>query len=174
MSSKRAAAKLGRELTISLLEAVKISGNTQNFSGKEFSQKQIVRREYEVKRLGFIRKNNDAYVLTVKGQRQLNEEAIWKLAVKTPKSWDERWHLVLFDIPTRRKKYRDVLRLRMRELGLELYQDSVWVHPFPIEEIISEIARFYMIEKYISFAEVTKLTGTNALREKFSVLTNKK
>jgi len=172
MSSKRAGARAGRALTIALLRFILQGksftlGTSSTFAA--YSQKQVARRLYEARRLGYFEEKSNQYTLTKKGMHLLNEDTIWNLEIPTPAKWDGKWHAVLFDIPTRRKKYRDVLRLRLKELGLVLYQDSVWVYPYPLEETIGKVADFYMLSANISFATIEKLTGEEKLRETFNL-----
>jgi phenylacetic acid degradation operon negative regulatory protein len=48
--------------------------------------------------------------------------------------WDGRWHLVLFDVPERRRVTRNKLRHYLRSRGFGYLQNSVWITPDPIHE----------------------------------------
>jgi phenylacetic acid degradation operon negative regulatory protein len=49
------------------------------------------------------------------------------------RTWDGRWRLVLFDIPTAQDGFRQQLRRRLAEAGCGCLQGSVWVTPDSME-----------------------------------------
>lgn len=53
--------------------------------------------------------------------------------------WGRRWTMIIFDIPERDKKTRDVLRYRLQKAGFGMMQGSVWVNPFDVSK---EFVRF--------------------------------
>jgi len=81
----------------------------------------------------FVHKDGDRYVeLTNRGR----EHIIRMQKLPTRGRWDGRWRVVMFDVPERRKRTRDTLRYRMRELGFVRFQDSAWIFPFDCEDIV--------------------------------------
>jgi phenylacetic acid degradation operon negative regulatory protein len=113
----------------------------------------------------------DGYRISSKGEKRLNEERIWDLTIPTQKTWDRKWRVVLFDIPVDKRKRRDSFRLRIKELGLMLYQNSVWVYPYPIEETLRAIANFYKLGDCVSFITTEKISGEIALQKHFNLYT---
>lgn len=71
--------------------------------------------------------------------------------------WDKRWRVIIFDIPEKRRKTRDRLRITMRELGFVRLQDSVWVYPYDCEDLVAllkadlklGISVLYMVVEHI-------------------------
>ena len=64
-------------------------------------------------------------------------EARWQ------RSWDGRWRMVLFDVPTSQNARRERLRRYLRDRGFGWLQNSVWVTPDPLEkenEILGDAA----------------------------------
>lgn len=57
--------------------------------------------------------------------------------------WGSRWTMVLFDIPERNKKIRDILRYKLKGLGFGMMQGSVWVRP---ADVANEIRRFVRVK----------------------------
>ncbi len=108
--------------------------------------------------------------LTGKGARALSERKLWQLRIPTPKRWDGAWHLVLFDIPKDKRRRRDIFRTHLRELGLRLYQNSVWVHPYPLEKEILQIAEFHKLKDCVSFVTAEKISGEKHLMQAFGLL----
>jgi len=75
--------------------------------------------------------------LTPKGEKYAALIGEGKLAPKRPRHWDGKWRILTFDIPERRRKVRDGIRLTLTKLGFYRLQDSVWVYPYDCEDIIT-------------------------------------
>lgn len=54
---------------------------------------------------------------------------------------NRRWTMILFDIPERNKKIRDILRYKLKNLGFGMMQGSVWVRPNDVTAEIRRIIR---------------------------------
>ncbi|MFN3302053.1 MAG: CRISPR-associated endonuclease Cas2, partial [Patescibacteria group bacterium] len=80
------------------------------------------------------------WLLTPKG-----EELILKSKDKFreyKKRKDGKWVMVIFDIPEKKKRKRELLREKMKFLGFKMLQKSIWISPL---DVINEINNF--IEK---------------------------
>ncbi len=128
------------------------------------------RRLWHMERSGYIKKFGTGFALTSKAKRLLSEETIWNLKIDVPKKWNGKWHLVLFDIPSDKRKRRDIFRLRLKELGLALYQNSVWIYPYPVEEVVEKISNFYDLQGCVSFVIADSLTGETKLCKHFNLM----
>lgn len=179
MSSKRAGAVAGRELTIFLLRLL-LKHTLEPDDFEEFKRHfpvphalrdhtRLTRKLRDMERQKYIVRRDGKYHPASRGKRMLSENEIWELKISASTRWNRKWYIVLFDIPTRKKKQRDILRLRMKELGLMLYQDSVWIYPYPVETVISKIAHFYYIAEYVSFSTTEKITGEKRLKKHFGL-----
>lgn len=71
--------------------------------------------------------------------------------------WGGRWWLVTFDIPETRKHHRDNLRWRLKRLGLALFQNSVWLTPYPLTDDFYEIMEEAGLVHYVAIIETTTL-----------------
>ncbi|MCX6811598.1 MAG: hypothetical protein NT039_02820 [Candidatus Berkelbacteria bacterium] len=57
--------------------------------------------------------------------------------------WGRRWTMVLFDIPERNKKIRDILRYKLQKMGFGMMQGSVWVKP---TDVTNEVRKFIRVK----------------------------
>jgi len=66
-------------------------------------------------------------------------EKIQARTYRIPKQfiWDGKWRIVMFDIPEEKKKIRNRLRRLLESAGLVRLHDSVWVHPYPCDELVT-------------------------------------
>lgn len=67
-------------------------------------------------------------VLTELGRRRVAQTHYGPDAIPKPVAWDRKWRVIIFDIPNKRKQARDILRQRLKILGLRQLQESVWIH----------------------------------------------
>lgn len=82
--------------------------------------------------------------LTHKGHTQLKIEK----AIKENK-WDGSYRLVIFDIPEKHRKIRNVFRHRLKEWGLRPWQKSVWVSKKDIAKPLREFIKELGIEDWV-------------------------
>lgn len=173
MSSKRAAAAGTKELFIDILRLLaRLDGANPERLGSILEPKYrqgLTSKLWYMERRGYVKRTGNAYALTEVGRTIVSERELWEATVPTPRRWDGKWHLVLFDIPADKRKRRDVFRLQLKRLGFVLYQDSVWVHPYPCEPLVRQISDFYRLSKCVSFAIAEKLTNEKRLLGHFDL-----
>ena len=172
MSSKHAAARGNRELLLFILslidEDIKDRRSITTHLSSKHNKDRVARTLQYLRQQKYIT-GRDSYTLTKRGTKTLSEEKIWNLSISTPKKWDGKWRIVLFDIPKHKQKRRDIFRLRLKGLGLVLYQNSVWIHPYPLEETVRAIGDFYSLSDCIHFIVAERVTGEKTLRKHFSL-----
>ncbi len=117
----------------------------------------------------FEKRNGKSYArITEAGRRKLaftlEKE---KLDLHKKRRWDGRWRVIIFDVPERRRKTRDRLRLMMQELGFVRLQDSVWVFPYDCEEFISLLKVKLKVGSAVLYMVVEEIENDKHLREHF-------
>jgi DNA-binding transcriptional regulator PaaX len=104
--------------------------------------------------------------LTDKGKARSLIYRFNSLALPQHKKWDKKWRLVLFDIPETKKKIRDALRRKLKDLGFLEFQKSVFVYPYPSRDEIDFVINFYNISEFVHYIEAP-ITSDHKLREHF-------
>lgn len=94
------------------------------------------------------------YKLTAKGADRFEKIMIEELAISTPRKWDKKWRLVLFDIPVYHRRSRDQLIEKLRNLNFYMLQRSAWIHPFSCEKQIGVLLKTLNLEKHVSYVVV--------------------
>ena len=126
-----------------------------------------------LRRYKFIRhiKNgrDEMYSLTPKGESRLHDIIIDNIKITNQKSWDGKWHLVMYDLPVRFKKARNAFRWKLKDLGFFQFQKSAWIYPYSCEEEVLFVADFYGVRKHIEILEVDKILDDRKLRAHFRV-----
>mgnify|MGYP000162017091 CR=1 FL=1 len=109
--------------------------------------------------------------LTAKARKRLAKNDITQLTIPTPAKWDKLWRVIFYDIPEDRRKNRNTLAFKLRQLGCYQLQRSVWVHPYPCHDVIATIAQAYQVESYITLIEANSIANQKQLIKKFPILT---
>lgn len=75
--------------------------------------------------------------LTGQGEEVINRLYTGAYVIPLPVRWDGKWRIVMFDVPEKRKKVRDILRMLLRSAGFVHFQDSAWIQPYPCDELVT-------------------------------------
>jgi DNA-binding transcriptional regulator PaaX len=104
------------------------------------------------------------FQLTVKGVHRLQRQQISDLHVSPQKSWDRVWRVVMFDVPAAQSRQRALFTRELKRMGFEMIQQSVWTHPHPCFDVISELAVYCNLQRCITLCEVSRIDDTAARR----------
>ena len=75
--------------------------------------------------------------LTGQGEEAIDRLYAGAYVIPLPVRWDGKWRVVMFDVPEKRKKVRDTLRMLLRSAGFVHFQASAWVQPYPCDELVT-------------------------------------
>lgn len=75
--------------------------------------------------------------LTQQGEELIHGLYAGSYIIPMPVRWDGKWRLVMFDVPEKRKKVRDTLRMLLRSASFIHFQDSAWIQPYPCDELVT-------------------------------------
>ena len=75
--------------------------------------------------------------LTGQGEEVIDRLYAGAYVIPLPVRWDGKWRIVMFDVPEKRKKVRDTLRMLLRSAGFIHFQDSAWIQPYPCDELVT-------------------------------------
>lgn len=85
------------------------------------------------------------------------------------KNWDKKWRLVIFDIPDKYRKIRDIFRMRLRQLNLYPLQESIYVSPYPCFNEIEFLRELYGIPFTVKYLLVEKIEDDGELIQHFNL-----
>ncbi|OGI94922.1 hypothetical protein A3A03_01065 [Candidatus Nomurabacteria bacterium RIFCSPLOWO2_01_FULL_40_18] len=107
--------------------------------------------------------------ITEKGEGKLDFLNKHHFKLKTPKKWDGRWRVVIFDIKESKSKTRFLLRTTLSQIGFVRLQNSVWLYPYDCEDLISLLKADFKIGKDVLYMIVEKLENDWHLRKTFNL-----
>ena len=150
---------------VQLLEATGINARLR-FKTKRVLARLKIRGEIE-----FVSQGGTSFArITERGKQALAMSAEKaRLAGNKPKKWDRQYRLVMFDVPEKRKRVRDLLRREMRDIGFLRVQDSAWLYPYDCEEFISLLKADLRIGKDVLYAVVDSIDNDVWVRKHFNL-----
>lgn len=109
-------------------------------------------------------------VITDKGRAIANKLFLLDFHnIDKQKTWDKKWRMVMFDIPEKKKKIRDLIRFHLKRIGFLQIQGSVWIYPYPCEEIITIIKNNFNLNREIIYLTTDSFEKDEIYRKKFNL-----
>jgi|SRR3989344_1908375 len=124
-------------------------------------QKRIIKSFYYLKRSGYIElvpEGNDFRMkITQKGRKKIQKMQFADLRIKTGKSWDKHWWIVIADIPQDLRHQADNFREKLKAMKFYPLQRTVWCYPFdPLDEI-DFISAYFNVDRFVTVMEVSRV-----------------
>lgn len=107
--------------------------------------------------------------ITHKGKQVVKSFSLECLQIKKQGRWDGKWRVVVFDIPIRHRKGREGLRWKLKDMGFYQFQKSIWAYPYPCDEEILFVAKFFGVEKCVEVFIVDRMLSDTRLRTFFNL-----
>ncbi len=114
----------------------------------------------------------DGYIkinLTQKGKNIAREYSLENRVIKKPKTWDGKWRIVIFDVPTHLRRRRDLFRQQLISFGFRMIQQSVWAYPFPCGELIALMKTNFCLGEEVLYLVAEKIEGEKRLERLFKL-----
>ncbi|MDO8492626.1 MAG: CRISPR-associated endonuclease Cas2 [bacterium] len=121
------------------------------------------------KKLINVDDKNGKVSLSPKGQHLLALLGDGNLKHKKQKTWDQKWRMVIFDIPEKRKRSREQLRLLLNQIGFLRLQDSVWVYPYETSEMITLLKIDNFLRQEVLYLVVEQIENDQIIRGYFNL-----
>jgi PaaX protein central Cas2-like domain len=108
--------------------------------------------------------------LTEDGRKRVLKFNADRLAIRKPRRWDGYWRIVIFDIPEKRRRGREALRNKLKQLGFYQLQKSCFVHPFDCKSEIDFVSELFEVSPYVNFILGKEIEGQTLLRKRFGLV----
>lgn len=133
--------------------------------------KHIISR-LEKRKLVAIEYNNDGSVtvkITREGMNRALTYQLESMQIAKPKKWDGRWRVVIFDIPEKFRRVRDIFRMRLKQLGLYCLQESVYVSPYSCFREVEFLRELYGVPVKVLYLLVEQIETDEYLKNHFDL-----
>ena len=116
-----------------------------------------------------IKNGKEVLVVSEKGKQQVWSVLPEDLQIARPRKWDGKWRMVTFDIPEKKSRVRREVSSKIRAVGMEAIQDSVFVSPFPCKAEIDRIAEHFDVKEFFIYLEADLIESSHDLSKKFNL-----
>lgn len=107
--------------------------------------------------------------ITNKGKHLLFKYELEGLVQNKPKKWDKKYRVVIFDIAENKRGIRDQLRVMIRGFGFICLQQSVWIYPYPCQDIIGLLKEYLGLRGEVLYLTVDSIENDKWLKEDFKL-----
>lgn len=107
--------------------------------------------------------------ITQAGFKKALRFKIEEMKIKQPKRWDKHWRIVIFDVPEKKKRARDGFRHYLNNLGFEMLNKSVFVHPYPCFDEVEFLRQISGIGKEVTYIVASSVETSKDLRKHFDL-----
>ncbi len=114
---------------------------------------------WRLQKKGLVENKKGCYHLTVSGlnlTKKFQEKQL-------EKSWDNKWRIIMFDIPEKRRKERNWLRNQLADFEYKLLQESVFIGKQPFEKDFFEELVNRNLYQYIRLLTVGEIDNEKEL-----------
>ena len=108
-------------------------------------------------------------VLTEMGNEQALRYNLEEMIIPEMPKWDNKWRIVLFDIPEKLRVARDGLRFHLKKLNFFEYQKSVFAHPYNCLNEVNFLIEYHNVRPYVRFMIVDSMDNEFHLRQHFKL-----
>jgi len=141
--------------------------------GKSFRKYRgsLAKAIYDLKEHGFLEE------IEIEGERHLRltpKGRIKLIKKKIFREWDGFWRIIAFDIEEKRRKTRDLLRIKLDELGCKPIQKSVWITPYDISFELEELIDILNLENNVDYFLCQAITESKKYKQIFKINTKNK
>ena len=119
---------------------------------------------------GLLKYNGKFYELTLAGQRYMHKWVFDDFKLRKPKKWDEKWRVIIFDIPEKKRGIRNKITLIFRQAGFYRLQNSVWAYPYDCEDVITLLKTDFGVSKNLLYLIVDEVENDKYLREVYDLM----
>ena len=106
--------------------------------------------------------------LTEKGRKQVFQFTD-QMRIHKPLICDRKWRIVVFDIPVEKNREHTLFRRKIKKLGFQQIQKSVWAFPYKCEDEVLFFSKELRIEETIEIFTVQKMIHEKELRKRFDL-----
>ena len=137
----------------------------------KISLHRAIRKLYKSKLIDSVENEDGSITMKINERGKLMNLSYNIEKLKLPKlnKWDGLWRVVLFDIPEYRKKARDTLSFKLKQLGFYPIQKSVFVYPHECQRELDFIIEFFELRPYVRFMRVKEIDVGLHLKEIFNL-----
>ena len=113
----------------------------------EYLIRRKIRKMYDDGLIEEYETNFSTFVaLTKAGKQRLMHMELLSSSSILPRKWDGLWRVVVVNATREEKEIQDSLRYILKKAHFVPLKSSIWISPFPLEEVIAEVKKNLELE----------------------------
>lgn len=96
------------------------------------------------------------------------------IKIKQQKIWDGLWRIVMFDVPEKKRVFRNILRSHLKTIGFKEFQHSVFIFPYPCEKEMHSLVTLYDAIPYVRIITAKTIDNEKEIKQYFFKKNHKK
>ena len=117
----------------------------------------------------YVKDGKEVIEITQAGKLKVLEYDLENMKLVIPKKWDGWWRIVMFDIPESKKRARDAVSRKIKELGMYPIQRSAFVSPYLCKNEIDFVGEFFGVRENIIYIKAKEIQGMSKLKKHFNL-----
>ena len=113
---------------------------------------------------------NTKVIMTQAGKEFAQKQQSILGKTDSPKEWDKKWRLGFFDVPEEKKKPRDAFRYQLKKAGLQEFQRSAFIYPFPCFKEVEHMAGELNIREHVVLVTAESLSNEFQFKNQFGLV----
>lgn len=120
------------------------------------------------KYIEIYKENKKTFIeLTAIGKAKAIKYIINDIKIAPPQKWDQKWRMVIFDIPKEKNNIRDCFRRILIKIGFYQLQKSVFIYPHDVFKEINYFRNIYNTGAYVKYIIADRFEGEEELIKYF-------
>ena len=138
---------------------------------QKYQYPETVKRMKEKGLVTFINREGDLKIILTNKGKQFAQNLFLQdyKQLKRPAKWDNKWRMVMFDIPEDKRKLRNMLRFHLKKVGFLQIQGSVWIYPYSCEEIITLIKTNFNFDNEVIYITTESFENDRKFKKVFKL-----
>ena len=113
---------------------------------------EAIRRLNQKRLVRLVEKGNDTHIeITESGNKIMKILDYDALEAPHPKKWDKKWRLVIFDIPEKKKKERNAISAKLKDMGFCHFQESAYIYPYDCQDEVDFVCEFLSVSQFVNY-----------------------
>ena len=136
------------------------------------NKRDYYRTLHRLKHKGWLKKNSVTFRPTRRGEKEAffaHLDAQTLLYKPKKLKWDGYWRMIIFDVPEKKRRYRDYLRQMLKTLGFKELQKSTWVTPYPIPDFLKELLWEERMKHFTRFITIKEIDYDQDIKASFGL-----
>lgn len=109
------------------------------------------------------------YQITEKGSELARRFEYDSVHLKQEKRWDGQWRIVIFDIPEKLRTKRNILRGALKRIGFIKIQQSVWVYPYDVSDLLILIRKDLSLYRFVVYILADTIERERNIAQRFGL-----